>query len=164
MPAPSHPPSPLKRVIGVLLHPVILCIIIAFILVGIGDQYPFSPFPMYSRIDGKAEVLYVTNEKDEPMPLSKMFGNGSAQLKKRFESNLFDVAKTKDWWKTTEPQRQDAADRFLSREIEKLDASKRAKYPASSLKVWLISVTMDGSNFNKEHVFMGSKPLTPAAP
>lgn len=164
MPAPSHPPSTLKRVTGMLLHPVILCIIIAFILVGIGDQYPLSHFPMYSRIDGKAEVLYVTNEKDDPMPLSKMFGNGSAQLKKRFESNLFDVAKTKDWWKTTEPQRQEAADRFLAREMEKLDASKRKKYPASSLKVWLISVTMDGSNFNKEHVFMGSKPLTPAAP
>ena len=147
-----------------LLHPLFLCIAIAFALVGIGDQYPFSPFPMYSRIDGTAEVLFVSNEKDEPLPLSKVFGHGSAQLKKRFESNLQDVAGTKDWWKTTDAQRQEAATRFLARETVKLDAAKRAKYPASALKVWLISITMEGGQFQKQQVLMGQQPLAPVTP
>jgi hypothetical protein len=119
---------------------------------------------MYSRIDGKAEVLYVTDEKDQPLPLSKMFAHGSAQLKKRYESNLQDVAQTKDWWKASEAQRQEASARFLDREMEKLDEAKRRKYPANELKVWMISVTMDGSEFRKEHVFMGSKPLPALKP
>ena len=164
MSAPSTTTAPPSLAARVLLHPVALCILLAIALVGIGDQYPFSPFPMYSRIDGKAEVLYVTDEKDQPLPLSKMFAHGSAQLKKRYESNLQDVAQTKDWWKASEAQRQEASARFLDREMEKLDEAKRRKYPANELKVWMISVTMEGSDFRKEHVFMGSKPLPALKP
>lgn len=82
----SSPPAAGLRF---LTHPVTLCVVVALALTGIGDQYPFSPFPMYSDIGEDADVLFLTDQDGKLVPLSSVFGISSAQAKKQFKDSLY---------------------------------------------------------------------------
>lgn len=54
----------------------------------IKEQFPFSNFPMYSNFDEEADVIFVANQNDQPVPMSKVFRTGSAQTKKTYKAEL----------------------------------------------------------------------------
>jgi hypothetical protein len=146
------------------------CVAIAFALVGIKDQYPFSPFPMYSNISPSVDVLYVTDQKDEPLAISSLFDVGSAQSKKRFEKELQSVAKTNEHQKAKPEQIQAAAEKFLkdlwsSRKVHKTDPMGLEK-----IKARMITIKLDEqSAFQRTERALGeitvSSPTpAPAAP
>jgi hypothetical protein len=56
-----------------------------------GQQYPFTDFPMYSHLDAEADVLYVTDQADQPLPFHTLFGTHLSTQKKHFIGELADI-------------------------------------------------------------------------
>ncbi len=54
----------------------------------IKEQFPFSNFPMYSNFEPAADVIFVTDDKDQVQPMQKLFGTKSAQTKKTYNGEL----------------------------------------------------------------------------
>ena len=149
-------PPPGRR----LQHPVVLCLIVAILLAVVGDQYPLSPFPMYSNIENSTNVLFLTNEKDEPIAMSPYFDVGSAQGKKRFEDLVQrkSKSKTRNHLQATEEEVATAGKEFLEdlwKECLKKKArqEKLARTGAKEIRVKMrnIRVNDDGS-FDTENV------------
>ncbi len=130
-------------------HPLVPCAAVAVLLVAVGDAYPLSPFPMYSNIDTSANMLLVTNEKDEALPLSRLFNSGSAQLKKRFEKELQDQTGTREY-QDVKPEQQVAAGQAFLRDLwAGRDKGDVAKLPAPPqvLRLKIRTMTMNGTEF-----------------
>jgi hypothetical protein len=75
------------------------------------EQFPFSNFPMYSNFDTEADVLFITDQADQPVPMSRVFRTGSAATKKVYKAELSDICNPKghDTEKATLEERQQAA-------------------------------------------------------
>lgn len=54
----------------------------------IKEQFPFSNFPMYSNIDDKADVVFVANQKDEPLAMKALFKTSSGTSKKMLNTEI----------------------------------------------------------------------------
>jgi hypothetical protein len=77
----------------------------------IKEQFPFSNFPMYSNFDTEADVLFITDQADQPVPMSKVFRTGSAATKKVYKAKLSDICnpRGRDTEQATAEERQQAA-------------------------------------------------------
>ena len=62
----------------------------------IGEQYPFSNFPMYSSLGDESDVLYVTDQADNPLPMHTLFGTSTSTQKKVFMTELKAICNPKD--------------------------------------------------------------------
>ena len=122
------------------------CFPVAIALVAIGDQFPFSPFPMYSKIDSSADVLYVTNRKDEVLAISSLFDVGSAQAKKRFEKELLGVAETRDYEEATTEQVNLAAHSFLQQLWNDRKVKKTEAMEFDGLRAHIITISLNADN------------------
>jgi len=61
--------------------------LVAAILV-IGEQFPFSYFPMYSSFDPTADYYYLANEEGEPLASVEVVGTSTANVKKMYRARL----------------------------------------------------------------------------
>ena len=135
---------------------LVACFPVAIALVAIGDQFPFSPFPMYSNIDSSADVLFVTNRKDEPLAISSLFDVGSAQAKKRFEKELLAVADTRDYEKATKEQVNLAAQSFLQQLWKDRKVKKTEALEMDGLRAHVITISLDAnSKFQRTEQLLG---------
>jgi hypothetical protein len=62
---------------------------------GWGQHYPFTNFPMYSHLDAESDVLYVTDQKDQPLPFHTLFGTSTSTQKKIFINELQKICNPK---------------------------------------------------------------------
>lgn len=53
-----------------------------------GEFYPFSNFPMYSTFSDSTYYVYVTDLKDEPVPVTFLTGKVLSNLKKQYDTEL----------------------------------------------------------------------------
>lgn len=138
------------------------CMVIAILLVAIGDQYPFSPFPMYSKLDSSADVLYVADQNGKPLALGKLFNVGSAQAKKRFEKELLLLAQTRDYEKAKPEQVHAAAVKFLETLWKDRREHRTVKLDLTQLKAQIITISMDqNEQFQRAEQTLGSISLKP---
>jgi hypothetical protein len=86
---------------GVLLTFTVLCLII-------GEQYPFSSFPMYSSFSHDTYYIYLADQFDRPIAAQVKLGVSTTRMKKIYDSQL----------------RKDA--RRLKKTIREMSASDRA--------------------------------------
>ena len=63
-------------------------VVIAVLLQWIGEEFPFSNFPMYSNLSPKSDYLYLTNAKDQPMGCQSIFNLKTDVLKKMYNARL----------------------------------------------------------------------------
>lgn len=163
-PRMTEPTVPSRRT-PVWQYPPLLAAGLALALVAIGEAYPFSHFPMYSAIESSADMLLVTNEKDEVLPLSRLFHSGSAQLKKRFEKELQTRAGTREYEKADPAKLQAAGEAFLSKLWEGRDAGDVAKLatPPQLLRLKIRTMTMEGTRFVDETHVISEISVTPKA-
>lgn len=61
-------------------------LVIALLL--IGEQFPFSYFPMYSSFDPEADYYYVADTAGEPYACVEIFGTSTANVKKMYRARL----------------------------------------------------------------------------
>lgn len=62
----------------------------------IGEQFPFSYFPMYSSFDPEADYYYVANVRGEPYACVEIFGTSTANVKKMYRARLRDLVAARD--------------------------------------------------------------------
>lgn len=58
----------------------------------IKEQFPFSNFPMYSNIDDKADVVFVADQNDKPLPMKALFKTSSGSSKKMLNTEIKKLA------------------------------------------------------------------------
>ena len=90
-----------KSRFGVLLTFTVLCLVI-------GEQYPFSSFPMYSSFSHDTYYIYLADRFDRPIAAQLKLGVSTTRMKKIYDSQL----------------RKDA--RLLKKPIREMSASDRA--------------------------------------
>jgi len=83
------PPEAIQKIWAYL--PFRHMVILVITLLVIREHFPFSNFPMYSNFDNEADVIFVTDQNDQPVPMSKVFRTGSAATKKVYKSELSDL-------------------------------------------------------------------------
>ena len=52
----------------------------------IGDEFPFSDFPMYSNFDHEVTVVYLADGNGNPLPTQRVVDTASSQVKKRYKA------------------------------------------------------------------------------
>lgn len=70
-----------------------LLLVVLFLFV-VKERYPFSNFPMYSNLDKEADILYVTDQADQALPMDSVFRTGSGTSKKMYKKELNSLTKT----------------------------------------------------------------------
>lgn len=127
----ASPPAPLlRRLWGYLPFRHMTVLVIALYL--IGDQFPFSNFPMYSNFDNEADVFFVTDQKDQPLPMEGVFKTGSSSAKKRFKKELGKICnpKGRDTKQSTLEERHAAGEIILGTLVD--DLRKAAVPPGTT--------------------------------
>ncbi len=81
--------EPLRRVWRRIPFPALMLLVLALYL--IREQFPFSNFPMYSRISEEADVVFVTDQDDQPLPMKALFKTSSATSKKMYKKELAEI-------------------------------------------------------------------------
>ena len=115
---------------------------------------------MYSRLgEARADMLLITNENDQPLPMSKLFRTGSAQGKKRFESELKDVSGTKEYEDTTPEKRREAGAKFLAKLWENRDAGDVAQYNPKTFRLKIRTVALDDGKFTDDITLIAEMPV-----
>ena len=61
---------------------------VVLLLFVVGEWYPFSNFPMYSKLGEEVELIYLTDEGDRPLPMDEVVRTGSGTVKKMYEREL----------------------------------------------------------------------------
>jgi hypothetical protein len=68
--------------------------VLVLFLFGVKEYYPFSDFPMYSNLDHEADIIYLTDQADQALPMQKVFRTGSGTAKKMYKKELNALTKT----------------------------------------------------------------------
>jgi hypothetical protein len=76
---------------GLPFRPMLLLVLFLF---GVREYYPFSNFPMYSNLDKQADIIYITDQADEALPMESVFRTGSGTTKKMYKRELNALTKT----------------------------------------------------------------------
>jgi hypothetical protein len=80
------------------------------------EHYPFSSFPMYSTFAPQANVVFFTDENDQPLPTYPTFGIVSSAMKKSYARHLQALKEKLDipTYSMTPEQKRPAGDAFLN--------------------------------------------------
>lgn len=68
-------------------------LLVVLFLFLVKERYPFSNFPMYSKVDEEADIVYVTDQADQALPMDAVFRTGSGTAKKMYKKELSTLAK-----------------------------------------------------------------------
>jgi hypothetical protein len=95
----------------------------------IGEQYPFSDFPMYSHLDDHSDVLFVTDLQDRVLPMEELFATSSSTQKKVFITELKALCnpEKRDTRDARPDEKMLAGRRVLARLMERRDADATPK-------------------------------------
>ena len=85
--------SRLRAIWAWLPFPEMTVLVLALFI--IKEQFPFSNFPMYSNIDVEADVVYVADQKDAPLPMKAVFKTSSGTSKKMFNTEVKKITNPK---------------------------------------------------------------------
>ena len=78
---PTHVDRPVRR-------PLWRVGVLVIVLLIVGEQFPFSYFPMYSSFDPEADYYYVADSSDQPYACVEIFGTSTANVKKMYRARL----------------------------------------------------------------------------
>lgn len=68
--------------------PLALLAAMVAVLYLIGDEYPFSNYPMYSNFDEEALVFFIADENGNPLQMRDLFDKSASDAKKIYKSHL----------------------------------------------------------------------------
>ncbi len=71
------------------LFPMLALVVFSLI---VDETYPFSDFPMYSKLPAYTEYFYFTDGDGEPLPVKKCFGVSASAMKKMYVKRSKKVA------------------------------------------------------------------------
>lgn len=112
----------------------------------IKEEFPFSNFPMYSNFDTEADVIFVTDQAGQPVPMSKVFRTGSAATKKTYKAELSELCnpKGRDTNDSTLEERQQAGAKVLGSLKKKIKPGSLPK-ETTGLRFYRRTFVLEGS-------------------
>ncbi|HEY5892802.1 MAG TPA: hypothetical protein VIT91_06180 [Chthoniobacterales bacterium] len=131
---------------------------IVLLLQVVGEQFPFSPFPMYAKFSDETNVLFVTDAADRPLAIAKYFRLSASKIKKSFNAELESICKKKGYPATSatdEDLRQAGqyiAATFLPTQLRQNPPSDIRKH---GLKLKRTVLWMDKKGFHEETAVVG---------
>lgn len=89
----------------------------------IGEHFPFSNFPMYSNFGTDADVMFVTDQNNEPVYMKPLFNTSSSSAKKRYKKELSTICKKggHDISEATTEERNEAGSNVLKSLMDDID-------------------------------------------
>ena len=134
--------------LGVLI-PMFVAMAVCY---AVGEFYPFSSFPMYSKFDDRTYLVYLKSADGEVLPTAPTLkGMVSSQLKKRYGAELAALKKTHkgspfDW---TAEQKREAGEATLAylRNIRAPKAFSRGKL--DGLRLIDVRITLENGELVK---------------
>ena len=79
-----------KKITKLALFPMIALVIFSLI---VDETYPFSDFPMYSKLPDHTVYYYLADGKGDPLPVKDCFGVSASAMKKMYIKRLTQVVK-----------------------------------------------------------------------
>lgn len=126
------------------------------VLLLIGEQFPFSNFPMYSSLDDESFYFVVTNSKDEILPYATSFRFRASFASKSYKTEYKKLVKAgvpKD-----EASRQSAA-KLLDYLVARAEPSVRQELLKGGLRFSEVRIGVkDGELVEKRTVFAEVPP------
>ncbi|MFV0416516.1 MAG: hypothetical protein ACK5NG_09145 [Chthoniobacterales bacterium] len=124
-------------------------IIIALIMQGFKEAFPFSHFPMYSQIPADTEYYYLTDLQGTLIGQEAVFGIRSAKMKKLFRSRLEAITKGEE---ATTEQLKAAGEKTLAYMVEHIPfESGRDLVKKFGLQLHCVRVERTDETFKKDH-------------
>ena len=81
-----------KKAMSHALFPMLALVVFSLI---VDESYPFSDFPMYSKLPSYTDYYYLTDGEGEPLPVKYCFGVSASAMKKMYVNRLKQVAEEK---------------------------------------------------------------------
>ncbi len=137
-----------------------LFILFTALCLTIGEQYPFSDFPMYSSMEDWTYLLYITDENDKPLPLFTSYGMRTSILKKFFNQEARDIARqSKRRMRNVPPEEYAAAgelaiDRILS---FRKDMGKNPEW--KEIRLYFLGIEIENNELKRTHTLIARRSL-----
>ena len=135
---------------------------VVILLYVVKEQFPFSNFPMYSNFDTEADVIFIADQKGDPLPMDEVFRSGSSTAKKAYKKELGKIVtpSKRDSKQSTLAERQQAGTIVLGDWHENM---KRDRLPAGTTAIRLYRRTFelkdDGKLADDTPELLAEKPL-----
>jgi hypothetical protein len=117
---------------------------LVLLLYVVGEQFPFSNFPMYSNFGLEADVMFVTDQNDQPVLMKPLLKTSSSSAKKRYKKELSNLCKKSGHHidEATTEEKQKAGSMVLKTLIEDLD-QRRLQPDTRELRLYLRTFVFD---------------------
>lgn len=143
------------------LRHVLLMTVFLFI---VGEEYPFSNFPMYSKLDDESDVLFITDQQDQPLPIQILFGTSSSTQKKVYMAELRRIcnAHQRDSREALPEEQRQAGEKMLEKLMPRLKLHRWSEYSGrvTTLRVYHKIFTLeDGHVVAGKPVLIAERPL-----
>ena len=159
-------PAPEKENLWQRIRRAPLALMVAMVvgLYLIGDEYPFSNYPMYSNFDEEALVFFLSDENGTPLKMREVFDKSASDAKKIYKNHLQRLAKDANIADDQEPpltMMQEAGrkvlDQFLTEHKRPDFAEQMAAHPA--LQAHLRRVWLENGEFHDQFTLLAEEPL-----
>lgn len=139
-------------------------LLMTLLLLIIGEEYPFSNFPMYSGLDDSSDVLFMTDQQDQPLPIHTLFGTSASTQKKVYMSELKKIcnAQNRDTDEALPEERKAACDKMLDKLMPRLKQHRWAQYSGkvTTLRIYHKIFTLEnGRVATSKPVLIAERPL-----
>ncbi|MGK0185998.1 MAG: hypothetical protein ACI9R3_001781 [Verrucomicrobiales bacterium] len=149
-----------KRICGA---PLALMATMVIVLYVIGDEYPFSNYPMYSNFDEEALIFFISDENDIPLNMRDVFDKSSSDAKKIYKTHLNRLSKTQGIkMKDASVELQRAAGRAVLDQLlkeHKRDDFAKETDGCTELRAQLRKVWLEDGDFHDEFTVLAKEPL-----
>lgn len=143
--------------------PLALMITMVCVLYLIGDEYPFSNYPMYSNFDEEALVFFISDANGTPLKMRKVFDKSSSDAKKIYKTHLRRLSMDAGIQMKDAPlELRRAAGRTVLDQF--LKEHKRADFMehtagVTALQAQLRRVWLEDGDFHDEFTLLAEEPL-----
>jgi hypothetical protein len=159
-------PEPATESLWQRIRSVPLALMVAMVvgLYLIGDEYPFSNYPMYSNFDEEALIFFISDENGTPLEMREVFDKSASDAKKIYKNHLQRLAKDADIADDQEPpltMMQEAGrkvlDQFLTEHKRPDFTEQMAAH--SALQAHLRRVWLEDGKFHDEFTLLAEEPM-----
>lgn len=143
--------------------PFRLCLLVTLLLHSVGEEYPFSNFPMYSNFQREARVVWVSDENGDPVPTNDYFGRRTSTIKKIFDTRISEGRREAKRADAPVPTNDEVAPAAAARVLEDLWKGRRGdkleKSGVAELRFMERVIRFEGDRFVESEVQLASMPV-----
>ncbi|HEY5813544.1 MAG TPA: hypothetical protein VIT23_12930 [Terrimicrobiaceae bacterium] len=125
------------------------------VLMVVGENYPFSNFPMYSNLEEEATYFVVVNARDEIMPYVPNFRSRSSYVPKALKTERRKLEKQ---GLTSEVALREAGKSVLLSLVKRAEPQKREDLLGKGLKLVEVQISVGSSRLQQEQRVVAEIP------